>query len=287
LIHAAERALELLSPVPIQPEPAQFINTAATLALCRGHSESARLPGLKLMPWLRSMERLAASGATHSLGFPMTAFDECNRRGQRYQGPKALIVDGLCYSAADMFAAGFKDHAIGPVVGVHKTTGAGGANVWSHRLLQFLSVEEPDHGGFRLLPDGADMRAAVRRTLRVGPTAGELVEDFGIEPDILYSMTRRDVLGDNADLIEAVTGVLAQSARHNVSALRSRGGLRVESPGSDFALATVCGRPVGTLALDEAGKGLLNLPIPGVRTGDVEIVAYADGRAVARTRVVV
>ena len=53
-----------------------------------------------------------------------------------------LITDALSYSATDMFAAGFQDHGIGPVIGVGGATGAGGANVWSHGLLWALM--EPD-----------------------------------------------------------------------------------------------------------------------------------------------
>jgi hypothetical protein len=35
------------------------------------------------------------------------------------------------------------------------------------------------------------------------------------------------------------------------------------------------------------GKGVQGLPIQGVRAGELEIVAYADGSPVARTRVLV
>ena len=282
LIHAAERALELLSPVSIAPEPAQFINTPATLRLCRDHSESARLRGLTLRPWLGSMERSAASGATHSLGFPITRPEDCNLRGQKYQGPKVLIVDGLCYSAADMFAAGFKDHDIGTIVGIHGNTGAGGANVWSHRLLQFLSTEEPDHGGFRLLPQGADLRAAVRRTLRVRATAGELVEDFGIEPDVRYAMTRDDLLNGNRSLIEAVLAELKKLRRYWISVQHTGDHFRLKSPGSQFVQVTATGRPVGTFPLD--GNGEAHPRIRGPLGAELEFVAIANGRPVARTR---
>jgi len=282
LIHAAEQSLELLSPVAIAPEPAQFINTPATLRLCRDHSESARLRGLALRPWLGSMERSAASGATHSLGFPITRPEDCNRRGQKYQGPKVLIVDGLCYSAADMFAAGFKDHAIGTIVGIHATTGAGGANVWSHRLLQFLAADEPDHGGFRLLPQGADLRAAVRRTVRVGPTAGELVEDFGIEPDVRCAITREDLLNGNRSLIRTAISELKKLERHRISVRQTRDRYHLVSPGSRFVQVTHAGRPIGTFALD--GHGEARPRIRGPAGAELEFVAIAEGRPVARTR---
>src|SRR5690606_38594654 len=282
LIHAAEQSLELLSPVAIAPEPAQFINTPATLRLCRDHSESARLRGLALRPWLGSMERSAASGATHSPGFAITRPEDCNRRGQKYQGAKVLIVDGLCYSAADMFAAGSKDHAIGTIVGIHATTGAGGGNVWSHRLLQFLAADEPDHGGFRLLPQGADLRAAVRRTVRVGPTAGELVEGFGIEPDVRCAITREDLLNGNRSLIRTAISELKKLERHRISVRQTRDRYHLVSPGSRFVQVTHAGRPIGTFALD--GHGEARPRLRGPAGAELEFVAIAEGRPVARTR---
>jgi C-terminal processing protease CtpA/Prc len=39
------------------------------------------------------------------------------RSGQKYFGPVILIIDALCYSTTDMFAAGFQDHNIGEVLG--------------------------------------------------------------------------------------------------------------------------------------------------------------------------
>ncbi|MEN8164846.1 MAG: S41 family peptidase, partial [Acidobacteriota bacterium] len=252
LITAAERALELLSPNPIEPEPAQFINTPGTLRLCSQHKVSTRFPGLRLEPWLDSIKRSVASGATHSLGFPITDPDDCNRRGQRYQGPKALIVDGLCYSATDMFIAGFKDHRIGKILGTHSNTGAGGANVWSHRLLRYLSAEGPEAVNLRRLPKGADLRVAVRRTLRVGPNAGELVEDFGIIPDEEHAMTRKDVEGKNEDLISKAIEILRGMESHRVTVGSDKKVMRIEAPGAHSVQLAEGRWPVGAFPLDES-----------------------------------
>ena len=55
-----------------------------------------------------------------------------------------LVTDARCYSATDIFAAGFADHRIGPILGVDDNTGAGGANVWTQGLLkQLLEVPAP------------------------------------------------------------------------------------------------------------------------------------------------
>ncbi len=63
---------------------------------------------------------------------------------QRYGKPSVLVTDPLSYSATDMFTAGFQDHRIGKVIGVGGTTGAGGANVWSHALLRRLMEPTAD-----------------------------------------------------------------------------------------------------------------------------------------------
>lgn len=208
LIHAAERLLQLLTPRTIEPQRTQFINTPLNLQICEAHNPSEVFEGFSLRLWIESIRRSVQTGATYSLGFPITNPELCNDLGQRYYGPVLLITDPLCYSATDMFAAGFQDHEIGPILGVGRNTGAGGANVWSYNLLQRLSAGDED-APYVPLPAGADMRAAIRRTLRVGPNAGEVVEDLGIEPDVPYRMTRRDLLQGNQDLIEKATEILS------------------------------------------------------------------------------
>ena len=215
LIHAAERLLQVLTPRPIEPERAQFINSTANLQLCRGHAPSSRFEGFDLGPWIPSIAPSVAIGSAYSTGFPITPVAACNDIGQQYYGPVLLITDALCYSATDIFAAGFQDHDIGPILGVDDSTGAGGANVWSHRMLRELLWEE---GTYTPLPLGADFRIAVRRTVRVGANAGDIVEDLGVRPDHLHRMTRRDLLEDNVDLIEQAAQLLALRKAYAIEA---------------------------------------------------------------------
>ena len=56
-------------------------------------------------------------------------------------------------------------------------------------------------------PASADM-TAIRRSLRVGPHAGALLEDYGVTRDQAHRMTRKDVLCSNDDLIERAASVL-------------------------------------------------------------------------------
>ena len=45
------------------------------------------------------------------------------------------------------------------------------------------------------------MIVAMRRSIRVGLRAGSPLEEFGVAPDELHFMTRRDILEDNGDLM--------------------------------------------------------------------------------------
>ena len=226
LIPAAERALELFSPRPIEPERAQFLNSPANLELCRRHAPSQVFTGFSLKRWIDSMAQAVATGATYSHGFPLTDPNVCNSRGQRYQGPVVLIVDGLCYSAADIFAAGFQDHGLGMILGLDVRTGAGGANVWSHAVLRQLAGPE---SGLRRLPGGADLRLAMRRTLRVGDNAGELLEDLGVQPDVHYRMQEEDLLEDNCGLIRQAVKMLDAAPRSHLMLTREDTLIRIRT----------------------------------------------------------
>ena len=123
----------------------QFINTPLNLKIAKKHR--ANPVGIDLGSWFPSMDQALQTGAAFSGAFPITPVDGANALGQEYAGPVILITDALCYSATDIFAAGFKDHKIGPVLGVDDNTGAGGANVWTHALLkQLLDVPSPSRG---------------------------------------------------------------------------------------------------------------------------------------------
>jgi C-terminal processing protease CtpA/Prc len=155
--------------------------------------------------YIPSMESAIAHGRRYSDGFPLTKPAWCNWHEQCYFGPVVLITDALSYSATDAFAAGFQDHAIGKILGVSPTTGAGGANVW--RLDDFIdeAVE-----GLTRLPRLASLRVAFRRTRRVGTHAGDLVEEVGVVPDFFHQTTRDDLLHEDRDLLAHAAAILAR-----------------------------------------------------------------------------
>ena len=191
-IPAGEGLLQLFTSRHITPEPVQFRNTPLTRATARLAPE--------LEPWRASLDLAYMTGERYSQGFPLTDEADANRVGQVYFGPVVLIVDAACYSACDFFAAGFQDHEIGPIVGLDASTGGGGANVWEHGYLG-AAWSVRDDSPFVRLPEGADLRVAMRRSLRVGARAGLPVEGLGASADYVRSLTRRDLLEGNADLL--------------------------------------------------------------------------------------
>ena len=204
-IWAAEGILRLLTDKPVEAERFQFINSPLTLKLCRRYDD--------LAPWASSIEQAVRLGTIHSLGFPITPSEFLQSIQQAYFGPVVLITDALCYSATDIFAAGFQDHEIGKVIDVNGTTGAGGANVWTHQDLRLLFERvPPGRAGnpFRTLPLGSAMRVAIRRSLRVGKNAGIPLEDLGVVADHIHPMSLSDVLHDNIDLLEIAAAMLVK-----------------------------------------------------------------------------
>jgi hypothetical protein len=292
LIHAAERLLQLLTPRTIEPQRAQFINSPRNLELCVRHASDPRLP---LEPWESSIRQSVATGATYSRGFFITSQESCNAIGQRYYGPIVLITDGLCYSATDIFAAGFQDHAIGVILGTGVSTGAGGANIWTYpQLCALMSAGDAAAGAehprdYGLLPHGASMSVAIRRTLRVGPQAGNLLEDLGVEPDQIHHMTRADVLQGNRDLLDHAVRILKDRKAHALRVQVSKNGgagmsLDITTTNIDRVDVAVAEVPQGFVDT-RSSRGTFSLARwdPAVDTV-VELRGWADQRLVAFRR---
>lgn len=285
-IFASEFTLQTLTPRRIVPEPVQFISTPLNTRLCGKHKDNPT-GQIDLGPWFSSLNQAAETAAPYSGAFPITPEDGANAIGQRYHGPVVLVTNARCYSATDIFSAGFQDHAIGPILGVDDNTGAGGANVWTHGLLTAL-MQDPladPPSPYKALPKGANMRVSVRRTLRVGPLAGTPVEDLGITPDARHHMTRRDLLEGNLDLLERAGGMLAALPVRKLGVAvhpGTGGALRIELQvaGMNRADIYVDGRPRGSV--DTAGTSASTTVenVPGARLVCVE--GFSDTELVAK-----
>lgn len=243
-IRAAEQLLQVLSPRRIEPEPAQFIVSPLIRRLCSANQRGE----VNLSSWAKSVQDAVETGASFSTGFPIGSGDDANSRGQGYYGPVVLVTDARCYSATDIFAAGFQDHGIGPVLGLAEYTGAGGANVWTHDLLRQLLPAR--NTPLKPLPRQAAFRVAIRRTTRVGAHAGELLEDLGVASDEIHHITPDDLLNDNKDLIEAAAGLMrgrmARCLEADVEATAAGVTIQVRSASLDRVDAYINERPVGS-----------------------------------------
>lgn len=207
-IRAGERLLQLFTPRRVKPELFEFINSPLNLEICR------REPLYRL--WADSIAEAVVTGATYSLGFPVTSETECNNIGQVYYGPVILITDALSYSTTDMFAAGFQDNEIGEVLGTSDNTGAGGANVWWYE--DFMNaVGKASMSLFKPLPRNSDLVIAMRRSIRVGLREGRPLEEFGIAPDHRHYMTKRDLLERNVDLLRRAARILGAKPIYSLS----------------------------------------------------------------------
>jgi hypothetical protein len=287
-IWASEGLLQTLTPLEVAPEPVQFINTQLNLRICRRHETNPS--GIDLGPWVESMRRAIETGAAYSRSFSITPEDFANQFGQRYHGPVVLITDARCYSATDIFTAGFKDHEIGTILGVDDNTGAGGANVWTHNLLrQLMQLPNPDPDTpYKTLPGGANMRVSIRRTLRVGERAGTPVEDLGIKPDQRYFLTKKDLLNSNVDLMKRAGQILAAATpvrELSTSVTRSGTQLNISATvrGLNRLDSYVDGRPLDTRTVS-TGPASYSLTIP-TSAALLQIAGYHNGNYVAARKI--
>lgn len=217
-IRAGERSLQFFTPRRIKPEMFEFINSPLNLEICQ------RAPLYR--PWAASIAEAVVTGATYSLGFPVSSEAECNDIGQVYYGPVVLITDALSYSATDMFAAGFQDNEVGEILGTSDNTGAGGANFWRYDDLR-NALSEKSRSLFKRLPRDADLVFAMRRSIRVGARDGRPLEELGIAPDHRHYITKRDLLKSNVDLIRRAARILDTKPIYSLSIEPMKGALRV------------------------------------------------------------
>ncbi|WP_437680017.1 S41 family peptidase [Sorangium sp. So ce131] len=285
-IPAGERLLELLTPAPIMPAPLHFRNTPLAAELCR-----VAPAVLELCAWEDSVTQSVETGATYSRGCPFLPFSrDYNRTGQQYHGPVILVVDGLCYSTADVFAAGFQDHAIGPVLGVDTNTGAGGGNIWTHEVLTNMLAASP-LSGLKPLASGASFTVAVRQVTRVGARGGSPLEDLGVLPDHIHQLTRNDLLNRNEDLIRRAAEILASLPARGLDAA-----LEVKEGALHLTIST-CGLTRVDVYVDERPRrsvdvedGTLQVDLPflaGAVPERVEVRGFEGRALVARRRLAV
>jgi hypothetical protein len=274
-IRAAESLLQLLTPNTIKPESFEFLNTPLNFQICKFAPED-----WDLKRWVPSIGDSVLTGATYSAGFPLTLEPLCNGVGQIYYGPVVLITDALSYSATDIFAAGFQDNEVGPVLGTGGNTGAGGANFWS--LDDLLRAQKKDPGSpFKKLPKGAEIIVAMRRSIRVGLCAGSPLEEFGVLPDVLHFMTRRDLLSDNVDLLSRAARLIRQRPSFRLSVQPASGGRgsRIVVTAASKVPASKAGRAIARVDVYVAGRPVRSIEAENGAVPPTEVDLGKAGKA--------
>ncbi|MGC5165853.1 S41 family peptidase [Luteimicrobium sp. DT211] len=208
LVWAAERLLQLFTDGPVLP--ARFSLLATPLTRQMADSPFNRL---ELEAWSPSLQDAVTTGDVYSQPLPVTDPAWCRDRDRAFPGRAVAVVDATTYSSGDLFAAGWVDNGVGPLVavgagpGAH-ATGGGGATVWTYAQLRDAldGTDQP----LPALPEGCGLTVAVRRAVRSAAADGVPLEDLGVggRP---YTMTKRDVLEGNVDLLRFCAQVLGDA----------------------------------------------------------------------------
>lgn len=277
-IWAAELALQLFTPNPIQPTRFSVLATPFT-------RDMAALPSLRddLAPWKPSLDAAVRNGELYSQPIPITDAGACNAVGQQYGGPVVLVSDATTYSAGDLFSAGFVDNGIGPFVCVGEATGAGGANVWDYAELRSALDGSPIE--LPALPDGIGLSLSYRRATRSGPSEGLPIEDIGIAGES-YAMTRDDLLAGNRDLIAHCISLLGQQPASRCDAVLDAAAstVTVTTSGLSRLDALFDGHPGTSDVVSGATTTTIVVP-PGTKA--VEITGWGEDQVRQRRRITI
>ena len=277
-ILAAEHALQLFTPKPIEPVRFSVLATTFTRELA-----AQKALAEDLAPWQASLEAAVRNGELYAQPVPISDPADCNAIGQRYPGPVLLVGDTNTYSAGDLFSAGFVDNAIGPFVCVGEATGAGGANVWEYaelkKALQGTPIALP------ALASGIGLSFAFRRATRSGPSEGLTIEDVGVA-GMPYAMTRNDLLAGNGDLLARCVELLRREPQSALSFTVDAAARKVTltASGLDRIDGFVDGHPAGTFAI----RGSARVAVPfSAAARLVEAVGFAGDEVRQRRRIAV
>ena len=192
----AEKLVQLFSKKEVEPTRVQMLaNKLNEDIFLAANGEDNR--------WSTAIRGAMKSGSNMIEPLAITSKTEANSLGQIWFRPVVVLTDAACFSACDLFAAGMQDNGAGIILGVHQTTGAGGANVMEHRVFQRI-MQDADKNPFESLPFFQNMRVSWRQTVRAGKNAGALIEDAGVKSDLVVPIRRQDIGSASAELMKAI-----------------------------------------------------------------------------------
>lgn len=196
----AEKLVQLFSHKEVEPTTVQMLANKLneSIFLKANDQEDNR--------WSVAVREAVTSGKEMISPMPITPKSEANSLGQIWFRPVVVLTDAACYSACDLFSGGMQDNGAGVIIGVHKTTGAGGANVMEHDV--FRQIMGGENNPFEVLPHSQNMRVAWRQTVRSGKFAGQLIEDTGVRSDLVVPVKRQDIGTESKELMKAIHKII-------------------------------------------------------------------------------
>lgn len=272
LIWAAERILQLFTPRRVEPTRFSLPVTEWTIALANDDAFG------DLEPWRSSLNEALTTGEQYSRPVPLTDPASCNNVGQWYGGPVVCVADARTYSSGDLFAAGFVDNDLGPLITVGAATGGGGANVWDYRLVQtrLPGSRTPK------LPAGCGFTFSFRRATRTAGSDGRPIEDVGISGLQIHHMTRDDLLKGNKDLRAAAVDALRAQRYSRLHVTHRKGArqLTVRTGGLQRLRVTVDDAATRSIPVTGART---TVPVPA-RWQSIDVEGWGAGQLLQRRR---
>ncbi|KAI8914287.1 hypothetical protein EDD86DRAFT_244499 [Gorgonomyces haynaldii] len=152
----------------------------------------------------------ASQGQNYTTPIPFSALPLLDRKYLKQVG---VFTNANCFSACDIFAASMQDTANATIVGEDYQTAGGGANVVYYNQFLSGSSDFPKLPFATQMPQyGPEMRVAWRQVLRSGPRKGQLLENKGVQSELLVRPTISDIVNGSNSQWPRIAAYLQQKA---------------------------------------------------------------------------
>ena len=129
LITFSEELVQLFAPQGVDPTTVRMLaNPLNEKIFIKSNGSENR--------WSHAIRKAIDNGQKYMEPLAITPPTEANMMGQVWFKPVVVLTNAGCYSACDLFSAGMQDSGAATIIGVHSTTGAGGANVMEYSTFQ-------------------------------------------------------------------------------------------------------------------------------------------------------
>ncbi len=244
----AEKMVQLFSPQRVKPTTVRMLaNELNEKVFLKANGGPNR--------WSDAVAKAMQAGRKYTAPLAITPPREANEFGQVWYRPVVVLTDANCYSACDLFAGGMQDNDAAVIVGTHKTTGGGGANVMEYGTFRAVLGNDPANP-FLLLPHDQSMRVSWRQTLRAGKSDGVPIEDLGIQSDKVVPLTKGDIGAESHELMRTIHGIIDELAPRYTSGVSVKTGGHVLLANGDEAKWTEEVWGVDTISIESDSRTL-------------------------------